>query len=262
MLKKYLILTLFLTSAPTIQGASGIYALLNKIGDVTDFFISKGDLSPENEALFNEVAKKLGIAYRNIKAKDSGLILRLLGGYQNALAVQQTNRVYFNNTELNTMSTEEKKFIMGHELTHHANNDVLKMIFMKLFTLVISDQTTNYLTENRIATRDSILPHYLCSKAETQYNILNRFANTFNLNIWGLLNACVMQKIERNADRGAILNAGVHPKDGKTMFKKIYYPNTQDWPLYAKIQHYCFTRPLLFLASLPILTACATSCFI
>ena len=93
-MKKVLLLGILFSFSAT--DAVGLYPVLDGLGSITDVFLSKGKLSKEHEKMFNEVAQSLGIEYRDIKARNSGLLLRLGFGYNNALAVQLTNRVYLN----------------------------------------------------------------------------------------------------------------------------------------------------------------------
>lgn len=241
MVKKALILSALLLS---VQGSqASLYSIFGKLGTVADYFISKGDLSPENESVFNEVAETLGIADRQIKAQNSGLILRLLIGYNNALACAQLNRVYFNDSELNKMTLEQKRFLIAHELTHHAKHHVWKIM---AFAVVLAIAQKKYIEKAAIHTsgHSAFIDSYF--KEGIEIPMFMKFS------IWGLIRAQYQQVCEKEADQGAILEAGVHPQDGEAMLNALYKPDTSDWPLYARVNQWIasFLIPIM---ALPVL---------
>ena len=218
---------------------------LSKLGNCTDFLLAKGDLSPNNVKLFNEVARSLGIADREIKAKNSGFLMRFFTGYNNALAVQLFNRTYFNDSELNKMSEEEKRFVMGHELTHHAKNHAWKKRGVVWMLSVASAVCKKLVEPDSISIKkDSILRRYFLNG----WDVFGMATISF----WGLLQGQYCQAQEREADQGAVLDAGAHPVDGKKFLHRLYSPDTSDWPLYARLID-VMSLPFVYVLSLPIL---------
>lgn len=211
------------------------------LGSLSDYIIARGDLSPENQAIFEQIAKDLGIADRDIKAKDSGLIFRLFTGYHNAMAHQLTNRAYFNDSELNKLSREERKFIMAHELTHHQNHDHFCRIFLKSLCTI----APMILAHNNILNKNS---SYLNQYLLNGWSILD----IVNLNIWQLLFAQCAQCQERAADANALLCTDIDIQDATGALQYLHYPNTEGWPLYAKVTNFIVQYLRKFL-SLPIL---------
>ena len=206
-----------------------------------DLFLSRGNVDAEHEKLFQEVAQDLSIEDRNIKIKNSGWLLRILTGYNNAISVQLFNRVYINNSELRKMSLGEKKFLKAHELTHQQKNHYYKVIITSIFLAVLKTST-----QKSLRSVDNGLIKKYCTDG---FGI--PLLCTFGL--WQLLEAQIKQSHEREADREAILTVGVHPEDGVSYLDNyLCHPDTRDWPLFfsffQKIQN--LIMPLL---SLPII---------
>lgn len=230
MLKPFLLATILLVgqtvnlNAQTAAGGtfstSPWYFFLSKLGNCTDFLLAKGDLSPNNVKLFNEVARSLGIADREIKAKNSGFLMRFFSGYNNALAVQLFNRTYFNDSELNKMSEEEKRFVMGHELTHHAKNHAWKKMGVVWMLSVASAVCKKLVEPDSISIKkDSILRRYFLNGWDV--------SGMATISFWGLLQGQYCQAQEREADQGAVLDAGAHPVDGKKIFTSFIFSRHQ-----------------------------------
>lgn len=76
----------------------------------------------------------MGLDHRNIKPKNSGIILRFLAGYHNALSMGNLNRVFFNDDILKQMPIEHKKFLIAHELTHQYIGNAVKLLASKILT--------------------------------------------------------------------------------------------------------------------------------
>lgn len=47
----------------------GIYAFCNYLGTLTDKWLSDGDLSPEQQKMFEDITQTMGLEYRMLKAK-------------------------------------------------------------------------------------------------------------------------------------------------------------------------------------------------
>ncbi|OGB97647.1 hypothetical protein A3F06_03905 [candidate division TM6 bacterium RIFCSPHIGHO2_12_FULL_36_22] len=234
--RKSLLAALILMSVSTAQPS--IYSIFDKVGCATDWFLTKGDLSEHNQKLFEEMAAKLGIQDRNIKAKNSGLFLRLMAGYQNALAMQHLNRTYFNDTVLNEMSDDAKRFLMAHELVHHRQNHVFKrgLAIMLLKCATIASTIA-------LAGQNNFNARYLSN------GINLRIAR---LSLWKLIEAQIMQGQETEADTKAITIACADPEFGVEALDSLYHPNATDWPLYAKVL-LLFQKATIWLYDWPIL---------
>lgn len=232
----------FLTFSGSAAHAITLYDLFDQVGWMTDWLLTRGSLNEKYTQMFNEITKKLEIDNRHIKAKNSGLLLRWWFGYNNALAVQFTNRVYFNEDVLNELPDEQKKFLMAHELVHHREHHIFKRIAVneginlvkKIITYAhqLPGRDENYL--NQYLTRGFSLP----------------FQEEFS--VYSLLKAQIAQKQETEADTKAITIAGIRPQDGIDLFQNLYYPDTTKWPLYFKIQDK-MQRLSDIICSLPIL---------
>lgn len=221
---------------------SPVYRIFDALGTLTDYIVTKGDLSPENQALFEQIANNLGITDREIKAKDSGLIIRLFAGYHNALAHQLTNRIYLNNSELNTLSPNERKFLIAHELTHHKNHDYFKAWFVRSFF--------NYLVAH-------ILLKSPCLNRNDNY--FHRYLldgwlipGLVQFNIWSLLFAQYKQSQKRAADANTLACTDIEFDDAVRAINYLHYPDTKNWPLYGKIGEFLnyYTREYFY--TLPI----------
>lgn len=204
-----------------------IYEVCDKIGSVTDLIYTKGDIDKEDEALFKEVAQSLGIADRKVKPKNSGLLVRLLMGYNNAAAISLFNRVYLNASCLKKMTTEEKRYLMAHELSHHKNHDSWKIAGLNLLKLYVTSEIAKSLTSS-----DGVKTH---SPFYGRY-FLEGFtvAFLFELSLKSLLFGQALQKIELEADRLAITRGGASAQAAASCLHDMYHPDTTDWPLYAK----------------------------
>jgi hypothetical protein len=75
----------------------------------------------------------------------------------------------------------------------------------------------------------------------------------FRLSIWSLIQAQICQKQEIEADELAILQAGATVQDGVELLEQFYYPNTDNWPLYAKIMNVINQRLFMPVINLPII---------
>jgi hypothetical protein len=60
------------------------------------------------------------------------------------------------------------------------------------------------------------------------------------------------QRQETEADELAVQKVGAKVEDGVACLQQIYYPDTQDWPLYAKVINIWY-RILMPIMSLPII---------
>jgi Zn-dependent protease with chaperone function len=239
-MKKLLIVVSFLFS-PAIQAVT-IYEAFDKLGDYADLIYSKGKLSEHDEQLFQKTAVSLGIEKRKIKARNSGLILRLLTGYTNALAVEPFNRVYLNAACLEKMTDEQKKFLMGHELSHLLKHDMLSRLVINKALSTVKEKI-----KTQIETPSPLPYRYFVE------GLVNLPLVGIDLSITGLIKAQLYQRQETRADESAILLAGATAQ-GATEFLEQHAqnPNTKDWPLYAKVLQ-LLVNPMLTILCLPII---------
>jgi hypothetical protein len=75
---------------------------------------------------------------------------------------------------------------------------------------------------------------------------------SINISLAGLAIAQLYQSYEKDGDTVAVEEVGINNKDAINCIQKIYHPNTDTWPLYAKIQNLYF-QVRLFALSLPII---------
>lgn len=224
------ILCLILAFSVFSAHAGGIYRVFDAFGAMTDWLLTRGKLSDKNTQMFNDISKKLGIEDREIKVRNSGLLLRLFYQYNNALADQYANRVYINEDHLNELTDGEKQFLMAHELAHHKNHHEFKILgvgaalaFIQfLFIKAFITRTPN---DGLIK---KYLTHGICSPLISLLAI--------NVSIWGLFKAMAHQHCETEADTHAVTVAHIDPSHGAALMKNMYYPNSRNWPLYGKAQ--------------------------
>lgn len=238
--KKILLLIMLSFFSGSIVHAKGIYRLFDKLGGITDWFLTRGKLSEKHEAMFDELVKKFNLEDREIKARNTGLLLRLLLGYQAAEAVQLCNRVYLNEDCLREMSDEPIKFIMAHELTYHDRNYDFKQMWLSLMIDMIIEDLCSSKGIDRL-----LGDHYA-----TNYFTSGIFLP--KLSIWGLLEGQISQYCETEADAEAIIMVGINPEDGAKAIEYLFCKNTKNWPLYARIRA-IFFKINVWIESLPIL---------
>ncbi len=260
---KKLVLVLSVLFIPAVQ-AINVYQVLDKLGSCFDLIISKGRLSEKDEKLFKEVASSLGIENRDIKPRNSGLLLRLMSGYNNALAMQHLNRVYFNASCLKKMSDGHKKFLMGHELTHHQKNHVWKRAALAVpmwfaqkgigkLTRPVEKEDKKHFNWKTFKKEEGPVDVQRHSPVYYRY-----FSEGFQIpmlvdfSLKSLIMAQFCQRQETEADELAIRNAGATAEDGVACLQQIYYPDTKDWPLYAKVMA-VMSRILMPIMSLPVI---------
>ncbi len=236
---KKLTLALAVLFIPTARGING-YQILDKFGSCMDLILSKGHLSEKDEKLFKEVASSLGIENRNIKPKNSGLLLRLIGGYNNALAMQQLNRVYFNASCLKRMSDGQKKFLMGHELVHHQKNHTWKRLVFSYLMNFTQHKVEKLTRPQKVVKRSRENEIVELGHTPLYYRYFSegfkpKFLLEFSLK--SLIIAQFVQRQETEADELAIQNTGATTEDAVAFLQHLYYPDTENWPLYAKIMH-------------------------
>lgn len=204
--------------------AISVCQIFDKIGYGADFVLSKGHVSSEDEKLFKEVAASLGIENRDIKVRNSGLLLRILAGYNNALAIQYLNRVYLNASCLKNMTEGQKRFLMAHELTHHQKNHMWKRIVVMIPLMIAKKAIEKNVEKNG---NSPILQRYFFEGFGIPMIL--------DLSLLGLLQAQLFQMHETEADDSAVLEAGAKIEDGIACLKQIHHPDTKGWPLYAKV---------------------------
>ncbi len=237
---KQLVLVLSLLMAQQSICISPVYKVLDTFGALTDYIVTKGDLSPENVALFDQVANDLGIANREIKAKNSGLLLRLFFGYHNPVACQGTNRVYLNDSVLNALNLNERKFIIAHELTHHQDHHLFKRQFL-IYILSILKVALTY--SACFDNNESYLHKYMTngwSLAGIEFNI------------FALILAQYAQQQELAADANALLSTDIDMQDAEKALQQVHYPDTKEWPLYGRIINFFNYYLMEYFCTLPV----------
>lgn len=241
-MKKFL-LALLCSVVPAAQ-AVNFYPIFDAFGSLTDFFVSKSNLTEEDERLFNEIAASYGIDHRQIKARNSGLLLRLICGYNNALANQLTNRVYFNAACLLKMTEGQKRFLMGHELAHHKKNHHFKFTLVDLVKKGLRAIICSLTQPSSVYVQGNS-PLYLRYFAEG-------FQFGVDFSLLGLIDAQIHQRCETEADEISIESAGTTLDDSDAVLESLYCPDTKDWPLYARI-YAMLAKLLIPIMNLPVI---------
>lgn len=235
--------------------SSSLYYGFDTLGSIADLLLARGDLSEENQKIFAEMAAKLGIADRNIKAKNSGLILRWYFGYHNALALQPLNRVYLNDGVLNEWPDDVKRFIIAHELSHHYHHHIFQSIIVSAIinnakvAAILFALRKGFIADS--AGENNFLKRYMTYGPVIAIERLSKYFIA-DFTIWGLIKAQNRQRQETEADTTAIAIAGVSPKTAAKALTLIRYPATDNWPLDAQFQNWALSRILDFM-SLPII---------
>jgi hypothetical protein len=225
-----------------------IYSVFDTFGDLADIVFARGNLSPQNQKLFEELAAKLHLEHRNIKAKNAGIFMRILMGYQHTFAIQELNRVYFNDDVLDEYSQDARKFAIAHGLSYHHNNRSWKLLLVKALLLDIKKIVIN----KAIAMGFIILTPNPLHLSPKNFLISYLTLSPYFLNVWELLLAQYDQQQEMQADATVVTTAGLNPASGKDFLYQLTYPTTDTWPLYAQIENLALSllRPI---RSLPII---------
>jgi Zn-dependent protease with chaperone function len=238
MIYKKSLLILLLSQAYFSQ-STWFYKFADYVGQESDIILSKGHLEDKYEKMFQDLCHKMQIHDRNIKVRNSGLILRLLTGYHNALACQLNNRVYLNQSVIKELNDDSVKFMMAHELIHHKRHHNLETLKISLLIDLSKKISTNIF--NKKGENKDFLISYLTNGS-----------NSFGLSVWGLLKAKFCQEQELQADREAITIGGQSIDSGINLMENLYNPNTTNWPLYAKYSWF-ISKIYLKIGSLPII---------
>lgn len=251
-----IIVGLLSLSSPAVHAIS-LYPVFDKVGVVADKILTRGELSEKHTKMFEEVATKLGIEKRKIKVRNTGLLLRFVTGYSNAMAIPYWNRVYMNEDSLAEMSDEAKKFIMAHELVHHREHHIWKRLIVgRVIDKVALQVVLNAKNKEIINGNDALLTQYFTYGCIVPQNSSWLTRGLFRLvpepSIWGLAKSQYSQSHEIEADAKAVTIAGMNPEAGVEVINYLYYPTTANWPLYAKVSNIVH-RILLPIMSLPIL---------
>jgi hypothetical protein len=233
-----------------------VYAILDRFGSVADSILARGDLSPENQKLVEEVAAKLHLEHRDIKAKNAGFILRMWFGYESVLAIQELNRVYFNDDVLNEYPQDTRKFAIARGLSHHYDNRSWKWL---LFSKVLLSYVKKFVISK------AVQKEFIISKFKPDGELIvsgndlaeyltigSKFRGILLGSIWDLLLAQYDQQQEMYTDATAVIVAGLNPAFGKDFLYQSTYPTTDTWPLYARAFN-LFRRVVRPIYSLPII---------
>ncbi|HEV2601229.1 MAG TPA: M48 family metalloprotease [Candidatus Babeliales bacterium] len=224
--------------------ARGIYQLPEIFGTITDFFLSRGQMSEKHIRLFEEVAQQLQIEHRGIKLRNSGFLLRLfpvdlrflfnylsilsyrLEGYYGIRSHQSLNRVYLNEDWLNQMTDEQKRFVIAHSLTHHSqDHGFMREVVLWILSHIVNTLRASYVSKNQ---------GRLISLAQM---------------------VCIMQlfqKLEHYSDEQAAELAYCPPVHLAAVVKSLYYPDAEDAPWYARLQMFA-KKAICTITSLPII---------
>lgn len=265
--KSLFLSAIFLCSLAGSSVNAGFYDIANAVGDVTDLIAAKGKLSKKNQVIFDEMAKKIDIDNRNIQVRNSGLLMRLGVGYNFSAYEPFTNRVYVNESFLNELTTEQKKFVFAQALIAAKNNHAFK----KLALAYAADYTNGFARD--LAVRNGLLNrvHVIVRNIDNQDQILEEYDDYPNnnvikqylavgiynrfgirLSLANLITAQINQAYDKEANIDAIKIAGIKPEEAIACIEKMYHPDTDKWPAYAKIQN-VIIQLRFALMSLPIL---------
>ncbi len=272
-IKKIALTGLLLFGSLNAIDTSVIYKVFDKLGSITDPILTRGELSEKHKQMFEETAKKLGIDHRDIKARNSGLIMRLFFGYNNAMAYPQTNRVYINEDCLNEIDDNSKQFLMAHELDHHLNHDIFSKIvinniaFPRVEDAIVKscaikgfiDGENDNFAKQYMTYGINYHPYWmLLPKLGISNEIIIKIIQFLlplpgiNLSFLELLKGKINQSFETRADTQAVTIAGVNPDGGVKLMRYLHHPDTKNWPLYAKIKQFCIEKFVLPVISLPL----------
>lgn len=206
------------------------YAFFDKIGQIGDFFYARGTLNQKYETMFQELCKKFKIQDRAIKARNSGILFRILFGYRGGSATQLGNRVYLNQDFLEEMDEKSAKFLIARAIAQHQEHHDLKQgVLMFFFTVIQKIMEATAYAPNT----NKHLSEYLTTGKEFSVFGLPIFC----LSLSSLIHAQILQSLQIEADTQALYTADITQDDAIQACKYLYDTNNVvARPLYAKIQ--------------------------
>lgn len=225
-----------------------VYKIFDKVGTVADCIIARGNLEKKHQTMFDELVNKLGLINREIKAKNVGLLPRLLLGYNNAVSMEQFNRIYFNQDVLNDMPDEVAKALMAHELIHALRHHLFTHhIPSGLLEELINTCMKHFILQSH--------QHEILLNIPPQLSLAEQYAigNLRGLNFAKLFTSPITRSAEYQADTEAVTVAGIKPEAAILLMLFLKNPPTNNWPLYAKIQNFIFNKICMPILSLPVL---------
>ncbi len=95
------------------------------------------EVSPENEQFIRDIQKEIGLENQRIRIKRMSKLATRLFGRENAFATLGNN-LFISEDWFNTLSQEEKRFLVGHELAHLKKRHPLKMYGINIGRLLLS----------------------------------------------------------------------------------------------------------------------------
>lgn len=256
--KKSLFLSAVLLFSLAGSLTHAMYPVFEVLGAITDPFITKGHMDQRYRKLFKEVAQKMGVDDRDIKLRNSGLLMRLARGYWNTTTLQRTNRVYANQDVLEKMSDEEIKYIFARELAYHKHHHGVSRFacdygfkYLKI-VMFLQCVMAGVINENNINT----LPvNYIFGSIQVPFlgNVISGKLSSLSFGLTTLVLAQLIKKQKKYGDRIAVEKAGVSKEAATSALTQMYNPQVDEkWPLYARFQAELFNMGLP-VANLPII---------
>lgn len=225
-----------------------VYKIFDKVGTVADCIIARGNLEKKHQTMFDELVNKLGLTDREIKAKNAGLLPRLLLGYNNSASTEPFNRIYFNQDVLNDMPDEVAKALMANELIHALRHH----FFTHYIPAALLEDLINTCMKHFILQSHQ---HEILLNIPPQLSLAEQYAigNLRGLNFSKLLISPIIRSTEYQADTEAVTVADIKPETAILLMLFLKNPPTNNWPLYAKIQNFIFNKICMPILSLPLL---------
>lgn len=210
------------------------HSFFDALGSVADLLLSRGKLSDKHEKMFDEIAKRLGIECHKIKIRNSGLLTRLFFGYTHTR--HMNNSIHINEDFFKELNDEQKQCFMAHELIHLRRNHRLLLLFFGSYIF--------NLQKNIIYSRDTPLDADPITQRLKWASLLSLISISY------LIDAQFFQYEELAADAETI--DIVDTENMIALLRSLYYPNTDAWPFYAKLQQ-AFRSLYDIIRSLPII---------
>lgn len=253
----------------------GIHSFCNFVGTLNDLLVSRGNFSPKNEQLFQEVARSINIDKRKVKLKNSGILIRFLQGYHSNHSSQLCNRIYINQDWFDQLPENQKRFLLTQMLLHHRNEQGGMEFFVHMIPLRIFMWLARSVTHRLISDNANPIKRYISTpvgnlvqpRVELVFDhpedLFNRQIIGFRarkvidffalFNLCRLLSAQLSQHLESKLDHDAVIVAELDPEIGVELMKSIYQPDTAQWPIYGKLQMGIYRAIIEPIKCLPII---------
>lgn len=116
---KYYVLLISVLSATCIAGESTSSSIANKIkrgfASTAGYLFSSGDASEANKQYAENLWEKVDDS-KTVQVKKMNKIMEYLFGYKNTFVLPFINQVYINETWIDSLSAEQKRFVIGRAL--------------------------------------------------------------------------------------------------------------------------------------------------